>query len=285
VFVVGCLGNWRASAAVLFDRHSLSGNPAPSREKGKGIAGSAQRSVGRSGEAEVSGTLCARDYKGVNSDDLNDGKLVILNDQGGSVMNVEKDDIVGTLRSQTHGHEPIIFEPRSPDGVPCIGKDVSPTLNTMGGGQREPCVSQTFAIQGNIIDRADTAGANGKGVKSEQAYTLNTVDRQAVAHTFKIRSGCEGGGKGYLGQDEAAFTLDTTQSQNLMHKTAIRRLTPIECERLQGFPDNFTKIPYRGKSAYICPDGPRYKALGNSMAVPVVHWIGKRLHEINQLLT
>jgi len=61
-----------------------------------------------------------------------------------------------------------------------------------------------------------------------------------------------------------------------------RRLTPRECERLQGFPDDYTLIPYRGKPADKCPDGPRYKALGNSWAVPVVRWIGQRIMEVNQ---
>ncbi|HHF3630353.1 TPA: DNA cytosine methyltransferase, partial [Haemophilus influenzae] len=57
----------------------------------------------------------------------------------------------------------------------------------------------------------------------------------------------------------------------------IRKLTPVECERLQGFPDNWTKIPYRNKSIEDCPDSPRYKAIGNSMAVPVIKWIRERL--------
>ena len=62
-----------------------------------------------------------------------------------------------------------------------------------------------------------------------------------------------------------------------------RKLTPRECERLQGFPDDHTRIPWRNKSAEFCPDGPRYKAAGNSMAVPVMAWIGKRLKaELNQ---
>ena len=60
-----------------------------------------------------------------------------------------------------------------------------------------------------------------------------------------------------------------------------RRLTPRECERLQGFPDDYTLIPYRGKAAGDCPDGPRYKALGNSMAVPVMRWIGERIAAAN----
>lgn len=64
----------------------------------------------------------------------------------------------------------------------------------------------------------------------------------------------------------------------------VRRLTPVECERLQGFPDHYTAIPWRGKSASECPDGPRYKALGNSWAVPVVRWIGERIHCLSNLV-
>ena len=60
---------------------------------------------------------------------------------------------------------------------------------------------------------------------------------------------------------------------------AVRRLTPLECERLQGFPDHYTRIAWRGKSAENCPDAPRYRALGNSMAVPVMRWIGERIME------
>jgi DNA (cytosine-5)-methyltransferase 1 len=58
---------------------------------------------------------------------------------------------------------------------------------------------------------------------------------------------------------------------------AVRRLTPIECERLQGFPDNWSRISWKGKPEDQCPDGPRYKACGNSMAVPVMRWIGERI--------
>lgn len=65
----------------------------------------------------------------------------------------------------------------------------------------------------------------------------------------------------------------------LQGETAVRRLTPIECERLQGFPDDWTKISYRGKSEDECPDSPRYKAIGNSWAVPVVRWLGERIQE------
>jgi DNA (cytosine-5)-methyltransferase 1 len=64
---------------------------------------------------------------------------------------------------------------------------------------------------------------------------------------------------------------------------SVRRLTPTECERLQGFPDSYTQIPWRGKEAENCPDGPRYKALGNSFAVPVVRWIGERIQAVEAL--
>lgn len=87
-----------------------------------------------------------------------------------------------------------------------------------------------------------------------------------------------GGGKGFLGQDELSATLSTHNDQFLhtedsMNGLTVRRLTPLECERLQGFPDGWTDIPWKGKKH--APDSPRYKALGNSMAVPVMRWIGE----------
>lgn len=62
---------------------------------------------------------------------------------------------------------------------------------------------------------------------------------------------------------------------------SVRRLTPVECERLQGFPDDWTRVAYRGKLEEECPDGPRYKAIGNSMAVPVMRWIGERIEAVD----
>lgn len=83
-------------------------------------------------------------------------------------------------------------------------------------------------------------------------------------------------GKGY--QEDVAFTQDSRSSADVVqYGMQVRRLTPVECERLQGFPDNHTLIGWRGKDAAECPDGPRYKAIGNSMAVPVMRWIGERI--------
>jgi DNA (cytosine-5)-methyltransferase 1 len=90
------------------------------------------------------------------------------------------------------------------------------------------------------------------------------------------------------GQTSATITEavggTNTSGPKVMHSMAIRRLTPKECERLQGFPDDWTKIPYRNKEADQCPDGPRYKACGNSMAVPVMRWIGQRIQYVENLM-
>lgn len=114
------------------------------------------------------------------------------------------------------------------------------------------------------------------------------------AQVLKIRGGCETyvkrdgkqgtAGKGVLVGDDVAFTVAATQDQTLIDDYVVRRLTPKECERLQGFPDDWTKIPYRGKSAEQCSDAPRYKAIGNSMAVPVMKWIGERIDQVDKLL-
>jgi DNA (cytosine-5)-methyltransferase 1 len=140
------------------------------------------------------------------------------------------------------------------------------------GGERE-FVAQSFAQNqlgevrvGDVFNTLNT-NSNASGRNTPMLMT----------HAFKMRSGCDGGGKGYLGQDEKAFTISTHQDQQIFQQMAVRRLTPTECERLQGFPDGYTKIPWRNKPAEDCPDGPRYKALGNSWAVPVVAWIGERI--------
>jgi len=97
-------------------------------------------------------------------------------------------------------------------------------------------------------------------------------------------------GQGYWMEDNKAGTLRAegenrpSRPSNVIAQSAmaVRRLTPKECERLQGFPDDHTLIPWRNKPADQCPDGPRYKALGNSMAVPCMAWIGKRIDAVER---
>ena len=83
-------------------------------------------------------------------------------------------------------------------------------------------------------------------------------------------------------QTLSSSASDINHTGGTITNARVRRLTPVECERLQGFPDNFTNIPYRKKEE--SPDGPRYKALGNSMAVPVMAWIGKRIQEVTDII-
>jgi site-specific DNA-cytosine methylase len=138
-----------------------------------------------------------------------------------------------------------------------------------GGMFVQSFMQPTYAIQGNMIGRNDNAGPQGDGINVEVCFTQNTIDRHAVA-SFKYTMGAKAHGIGYA--EEQSPTLDTKADSNaVLTNMAVRRLTPVECERLQGFPDNYTNIKDK------CPDGPRYKALGNSWAVPVVRWIGERI--------
>ena len=163
--------------------------------------------------------------------------------------------------------------------APCLAASMYKEPPSVMQLPNEP-YQQVVAIAGNIIGRTEGNGGNGNGFdESGACYTLTTNDRHAVALAFKERAGCAGGGKGFLGKEECAFTLSTSQDQSIHYQSVVRRLTPIECEKLQGFPPNFTKIPYRNKSADDCPNGPRYKALGNSMAVNVMAWIGQRVQQ------
>ncbi|ELM7832569.1 Dam family site-specific DNA-(adenine-N6)-methyltransferase, partial [Escherichia coli] len=108
----------------------------------------------------------------------------------------------------------------------------------------------------------------------------NSGQPPAIAYAFKAGQGAKAGGIGYAEEQSPTLTSassGTNLAPAVMHGVAVRRLTPIECERLQGFPDSHTLIGWRGKDADECPDGPRYKAIGNSMAVPVMRWIGERI--------
>ena len=168
---------------------------------------------------------------------------IVLMDQGGSVMNVLEDGTVGTLRRETHGHEPVVMAFSGQMSVPQVDFELSATLQA-----KNPMAvahSVTAAFKGG-----QGSGAGGIGYSEHIAPTLSSSD---------------GGNR----------------TPTLLQHMAVRRLTPIECERLQGFPDNHTNIPWRKKPE--SPDGPRYKALGNSMAVPVMQWIGKRIQMVEDL--
>lgn len=152
----------------------------------------------------------------------------------------------------------------------------SPTLQTAKD------MGVVYCLQGNGIDRAETAGCNGKGVKENESYTLNTVDRHAVCcdrsnYLMRIREGKEGGGKGALIQEDVSGTLscnnDQTLFQYLSPQYIVRRLTPLECCRLQGMPDWWcADVPHS--------DAPEYKMWGNGMALPCAMYVMEGIAEI-----
>lgn len=265
VFVVGHLGDWRRAAAVLSERQSLQGHPAPRREKGE----------------EVAGTFKSRARSGGWSQDV---------------------DLAASGYMRT-----------VPESIPAV----SASLNAHAGridAETETLISQERAVSENLEN-----GPGGKGFQEGIAYTLEARNKvQAVAfkpsHCTRDKDGApsnvcppltkeadRGDQDPVLfsimpqnsGKDHKAREVDIAQpimaagptggSQGgdyLLSEMAVRRLTPRECERLQGFPDDYTQIPWRGKPAEECPDGPRYKALGNSMAVPVMRWIGERIQMV-----
>jgi DNA (cytosine-5)-methyltransferase 1 len=150
-----------------------------------------------------------------------------------------------------------------------------------GTGRGTPLVPVAFAIQERAVSENLEAGPQGKGYQPDTAYTLEARHHvQAVAFDMRGREG----GAQFEGPHDTANIRAASggSSRSYVAASAVRRLTPRECERLQGFPDDYTLVPHRGKPM---ADGPRYKALGNSMAVPVMRWIGERIQMVNNIVT
>ena len=221
VFVVGYLGDWRRSTAVLFERESMSGDPAPSREA----------------REEVAGTIAASSFTGGPS-----GK------PEGTAVNHFVPAVAGSLDTQCGGGK--LTHQSANNGHLILERDTIGTLtarglNALGARDVEEGVLQPVAFSSN----------------------MSVPDCQTDGSTPTVKVGGHGGGN----------------PPAVAQASAVRRLTPTECERLQGFPDNYTQIPYRNKPADKCPDGPRYKAMGNSMAVPVMRWIGERIQMVEEI--
>jgi DNA (cytosine-5)-methyltransferase 1 len=253
VFVVGCLGDWIAPAKVLFDSESLSGNPPPSREKGKEAAGNAGN-----GSAP-----------GLSAGGVNPTGLINFTPYG-TRLGAHQEGIASTL--------------------------------TVIDAKFAQCVC--YGIPGNWIGRKPENDGNATTPMVDLSPCITGMDRPAVCYenhaqdsrikdcgeispTLSAKAGMGGGNLPIVmahGQANAEIAEGLSTTLNCNHESPIiadscqlRRLTPKEYERLQGFPDDWTKIPWRNKPAEQCPDGPRYKACGNSMAVPVMRWIGERI--------
>jgi DNA (cytosine-5)-methyltransferase 1 len=133
-----------------------------------------------------------------------------------------------------------------------------------------------------------TAPVNRQNRKpGDPCHTLARDNAAHAAVAFEPRYYTRDNKTGGAPSDVAVLKADAQKmgdsAPHVATTMAVRRLTPVECERLQGFPDGYTAIPLRGKPAAECPDGPRYRALGNSMAVPCMRWIGERIAQVDAL--
>ena len=256
VFVVGYLGDWRRAAAVLFDTESLRRDPAPRRKAGQKpaptISARTRRSVGAQDAAnehlitshEAAPCLTARERKGALPEA--DLSAVVAHTLRGEGFDASED---GTGRGT-----PL---------VPCSfaqnqrgelrTSEVSAQLTTGGGkpGEGYPAVMQPYTL-------AQRGREGGPSIEYRNDGTSNAILTP-------------NGGRAGMGVGAIASPW------------AVRRLTPRECERLMGFPDEWTRIPWRGKPPENCPDGPRYKALGNSWAVNCGEFVFERIKQVEAM--
>lgn len=266
VFVVGYAGDWRRAAAVLFERHSLQGHPAPRREAGEGTA--------------VSPSLRAR----ANSSHRADSQAFIpdvgyaLNAHGGAHgrQDAESETLIAhALRGEGFDASedgtgrgtpivPVAFAHQAGGDQTTLGYDpASGTAPTLGSSQTPAiCFSAKDHGADAMSDLSPTLRAGGHSGSHANAGVMPAI-------AMPLRSN-------YRNNSNPA----TEAAMHICEGSAVRRLTPRECERLQGFEDDYTLIPWRKGMA---PDGPRYKALGNSMAVPVMRWIGERIQAVEGL--
>lgn len=135
--------------------------------------------------------------------------------------------------------------------------------------------SSTTVVQQPVAYGIRTANtsSNGWGIQEEATHTLDQAMGVAVSYTTKLHN-TKSNNAGKIFEERTPCLDANSPAPALLTAMQVRRLTPTECERLQGFPDGYTAVPNRGKPA---ADGPRYKALGNSWAVPCARWIGKRI--------
>ena len=258
VFVVGHLGDWRRAAAVLLERESLCRDTPARRKAREDVAGSLGGGTGERGwcnDLDRSGAFVSMSLNAKGGSGRMDGESETFVASGCGYWNEsESAETLGTqgraLYESTAIVSPMVPTAFSAKDHGADAGPLAPTLRAMphnrshanAGGQVAVCFESRVA-------------RNGRGGPS------------AIVPPLKAQSG--GTGRGDAAPLLAVGGL-----------LAVRRLTPRECERLQGMPDDYTLIPYRGKPA---ADGPRYRAIGNSMAVPVMRWIGRRIQMVDSI--
>ena len=203
--------------------------------------------------------------------------VMCLHDQGGQRMDV-CENMTGTLRASEKGHQPLVYENHGVDARIRESGEVSPTVTARygTGGGNTPLVqedSDVYCIVGNIIDRQPENGGNGCGYQENLAYTITTCDRHAVYARQRVDEFRNDDIASTQSARQAKDATDLVVEPDRQYAQLIRRLTPWECELLQGFPLDWTDIPSASDSA-------RYRALGNSVPVPCVEFIMKSLQAV-----
>lgn len=203
--------------------------------------------------------------------------VMCLHDQGGQRMDV-CENMTGTLRANEKGHQPLVYENHSIDARVRESSEISPTVTARygTGGGNTPLVqepNEVYCIVGNIIDRQPENGGNGCGYQENLAYTITTCDRHAVYARQRVDEFRNDDIASTQSARQAKDATDLVVEPDRQYAQLIRRLTPWECELLQGFPLDWTDIPSASDSA-------RYRALGNSVPVPCVEFIMKSLQAV-----
>lgn len=302
VLVVADFGNGADPAAVLFEPESMFRDSPPSRETGKDIAPTiSARTKGGGGlgtDFDLDGGL--RVEAAVASvGNRTSGPLDVataVNAHGGPYgrLDFESETFVahaiqaGALRTNPNSgpdgvgvQEGVAYtlEARAEVQAVCVTGDIAHTLKAEGmdasedgTGRGTPIVACTHEVVGTLCAEDSPHGA--RGLTGLQTMLSGYIQPVAFAQNSRDEVRLQGGD----GQIVGALAAQPGMKQTTYVATsAVRRLTPVECERLQGFPDGYTDIPWRGKPN--SPDGPRYKALGNSWAVPKFVWLGKRIQQ------
>jgi DNA (cytosine-5)-methyltransferase 1 len=271
VFVVGCLGSWQRAAAVLSERHCLQGHPAPSRQAGQG---SSYGFAGGAGDG-IAKPLGAHALSKGRGTDLDNTTYVAADCFNGSLTG-DLAATMGTRGSSSNASGPTVLafdttqmtsaanRSQPKPGDPC---------HPRAAGAHAPAIA--FSCKDHGADATDDLAPTLRAMAHSGSHA-NAGGQMAVALNWQA-----GGTQTSLGTGhDTAGSLIKNQTPGTMVGGSVRRLTPRECERLQGFPDDYTLIPYRGKPA---ADGPRYKALGNSWAVPCARWIGERIEAVREV--
>ncbi|KTS29724.1 DNA cytosine methyltransferase [Pantoea stewartii] len=238
-------------------------------QRGSGLVGGHQIAVG-----EVSPTLRAGNYRD-NSDPVSHADMLVMAYGGGNTSGNIDVAACLTAKGQRNDFDVETFAVHGTQD-PDTNVDLAHTLGRNQGQENGVlCFNSKDHGQDMGFEIAPTLRASGSVTSNQNAGAPPAVTYPAIALQTDVTP---------KASVELAFTLKLPSSSGggqpaatMTPNMAVRRLTPVECERLQGFPDNHTQISWRGKKPVDCPDGPRYRALGNSMAVPVMRWIGQRI--------